>query len=142
VRTDPRFPGKHESHRTMRSMDVDRDPPRDAVDGPPPAWALDDPAFEDRVLRAFVRDGHLVSIPARERKKLVVYRYLLDRVMPDGAPIHERELNMRIALWHPDAATIRRALVDLGFVVREAMTYRRAVPLRTGNDGASRPRGA
>jgi hypothetical protein len=38
----------------------------------PAAWAPDDPAFEAKVLRAFIRDGRLASIPARERKKLVV----------------------------------------------------------------------
>lgn len=98
----------------------------------PPAWAADDPAFEARVLRAFIRDGRLTSIPARERKKRVVYRYLVDRVLPDPAEVvHERDVNMRLALWHPDVATIRRALVDLGFVRREGMAYRRVAPLRS-----------
>lgn len=95
----------------------------------PAAWAPDDPAFEAHVLRAFIRDGGLASIPARERKKLVVYRYLLDRVLPDpGEVVHERDLNLRLALWHPDVATIRRALVDLGLARRDGMAYRRAVP--------------
>ncbi len=100
-----------------------------------PAWERDDPAFEAHVLRAFVRDGRLKSIPARERKKLVVYRYLVDRVFPEpeeGVP--EREVNMRLALWYPDVATIRRALVDLEFVRRDGMAYRRAVPFRSGED--------
>lgn len=97
----------------------------------PAAWARDDPAFEARVLRAFIRDGRLASIPARDRKKLVVYRHLLDRVLPDpDEVVHERDVNMRLALWHPDVATIRRALVDLGFARRDGMSYRRAVPLR------------
>ena len=96
----------------------------------PAAWAPDDPAFEARVLRAFIRDGRLASIPARQRKKLVVFRYLVDRVFPDPDEIvHERDVNMRLALWHPDVATIRRALADLAFVSREGMAYRRAVPL-------------
>ncbi len=97
----------------------------------PSAWALDDPAFEARVLRAFIHDGRLASIPARERKKLVVYRYLVDRVFPDpGEVVHERDVNMRLALWHQDVATIRRAVVDLGFVRRDGMSYRRAAPPR------------
>lgn len=98
----------------------------------PAAWALDDPAFEARVLRAFIRHGHLTSIPARERKKRVVYRYLVDRVLPEPREfVHERDVNIRLARWHPDVATIRRALVDLGFARRDGMVYRRAVPLRT-----------
>lgn len=96
----------------------------------PAAWTPDDPAFEAQVLRAFIRDGRLVSIPARERKKLVVYRYLVDRVFPDpDEVVHERDANMRLALWHPDVATIRRALSDLGFVRRDGMLYQRAVPV-------------
>jgi len=100
----------------------------------PAAWAPDDPAFEARVLRAFFRDARLASIPARERKKLVVYRHLVDQVFADpGEVVHERDVNMRLALWHPDVATIRRALADLGFVRRDGMAYRRAVPLRTSD---------
>lgn len=90
------------------------------------ALAPDDPTFELAVLRAFIRGGRLVSIPARERKKRVVYRYLLDRVLPDPEEVvTERELNMRLALWHPDVATIRRAFVDSGLARRDAMAYRR-----------------
>lgn len=97
----------------------------------PRAWLRDDPAFEERVLRAFVRDGRLRSLPARERKKLVLYRYLVDRIFPDPTEVvAERDVNMRIALLHPDPATIRRALVDLGFVRRDGMAYRRVVPRR------------
>jgi len=111
----------------MRRMPDDARPPTSV----PAAWTPDDVGFEGRVLRAFIRDGRLVSIPARERKKLVVYRYLLDRVLPDPMErVIERDLNMRLALWHPDVATIRRAFVDLAFARRDGMTYRRAVPTR------------
>ncbi len=37
----------------------------------------DDIAYEARVLRAFLRDGRLATIPAQQRKKDVVLRYLL-----------------------------------------------------------------
>ena len=115
--------------------DADRDPSEPNVEpAPPPAWLPDDPAFEERVRHAFIADGRLRSIPARERKKLVIYRYLVDHVLPDPDEIvHERELNMRIGRWHPDPATIRRAFVDLGFVSRDGMAYRRVV-------GSIRPR--
>lgn len=90
-----------------------------------------DPAFEAKVLRAFIRDGRLVSIPAKDRKKLVVYRFLLDQVLPDPAEeVAERDLNMRLALWHPDVATIRRALIDYRLASRDGMTYRRNLPPR------------
>ena len=95
----------------------------------PPASGRDEPAFEARVLRAFIREGRLVSLPARERKRRVVLRYLLDEVFPDLEPVDERDVNMRLALWHPDVSALRRYLVDAGLLTRSAMIYRRAVPL-------------
>lgn len=118
----------------MRPMDDERrdDAPAERqAASQPPAWAPDEPGFEARVLRAFIRGDRLVSIPARERKKQVVYRYLLDQVLPDPQElVQERDLNMRLALWYPDVATIRRALVDLRLATREGMQYRRAVGRR------------
>jgi len=98
----------------------------------PVAASPDDPGFEARVIRAFVRDGRLVAIPAQQRKRLVVYRYLLERVLPDPAElVHERDLNLRLALLFPDPATLRRAFVDAGLARRDGMVYRRAVPARS-----------
>ncbi|MES2211176.1 MAG: DUF2087 domain-containing protein [Chloroflexota bacterium] len=97
----------------------------------PPAWHPDDADYEAHVIRAFIRDGRLASIPARDRKKHVIYRYLLERVLPDpDETVQERDLNMRLALWYPDVATIRRGLIDLGLASRDGMAYRRSVPRR------------
>ena len=111
----------------MPAMPTNPEPP----DVRAAAWTPDDPAYEARVLRAFIRDGRLVSIPARERKRRVVYRFLIDQVLPDpDADVDERDLNMRLALWNPDVSTIRRGLIDLRLATREGMTYRRAVAVR------------
>jgi hypothetical protein len=95
----------------------------------------DDPLFEARVLRAFIRRDRLVSIPARERKRRVILRFLLDQVLPDDAPVAERDLNLRIARWNPDPAALRRYLVDARLAERDRGVYRRAIPVR----GASAP---
>ena len=97
------------------------------VDDIPP---IEDAAYEQKVLRAFVRDGRLTRIPARERKKRVVLRWLMDRVFPDDDPIDERDVNMRIALVNPDVSSLRRYLVDAGLVTRAGMVYRRVPPVR------------
>jgi hypothetical protein len=86
----------------------------------------EDPAYEARVLRAFVRGDRLASIPARDRKRQVVLRFLVHRVFPDAEPVDERDLNLRLALWHPDVAALRRYLVDAGLAERSGMTYRRS----------------
>jgi hypothetical protein len=84
-----------------------------------------DAGFDARVLRAFIRDGRLVSIPARDKRRQVIYRYLRDQVFTEDRPYPEREVNQRLALFHPDVATIRRGMVDAGLVTREAGSYRR-----------------
>jgi hypothetical protein len=84
-----------------------------------------DAGFDARVLRAFIRDGRLVSIPARDKRRQIIYRYLRDQVFTEDRPYPEREVNQRLALFHPDVATIRRGMVDAGLVTREAGSYRR-----------------
>jgi hypothetical protein len=86
----------------------------------------EDPAYEARVLRAFIRGDRLASIPARDRKKQVILRFLVDKVFPDAEPLDERDLNLRLALWHPDVAALRRYLIDAGLAERSGMTYRRS----------------
>lgn len=97
-------------HRTMALMDADE--PEDA-------------AFAARVIQSFIRDGRLTNIPARERRRQVLYRYLRDQVFIEDRPYSEKELNQRLALFHPDVATIRRGMVDAGLVTRAAGEYRR-----------------
>jgi hypothetical protein len=108
-----------------------------------PAGTPEDPAFEARVLRAFVKGDRLVSLPARERKKQVILRFLIDRILPDERAVDEVELNRRIAAWHPDVAALRRYLVDSGYATRTGMVYRRAVasndPERTGDPDRTGP---
>lgn len=89
-----------------------------------------DAAYQTKVLRAFIKDGRLVSLPARQKKKLVVLRYVLDQVLPDDAEVDEPELNARLVAWHPDVAALRRYLVNAGLVDRGGMLYRRALPPR------------
>jgi hypothetical protein len=80
-----------------------------------------DPA-EDTVLRTFVRDGRLVSIPAQHSTRLVVLRHLV-HVFEPGVRYPEREVNALLAAWHDDVAALRRYLVDEGLLTREAGVY-------------------
>jgi hypothetical protein len=100
------------------------------------------PDDDAKVLRAFVKGNRLVSIPARQGKKQIVLRYLVDQVLPDAAEIDEPELNARLASWHPDVAALRRYLVDGGFATRTGMVYRRAPGLPPLPPPPLRPPGA
>ena len=99
------------------------------MDGIP---AIEDPVYEEKVLRSFVHAGRLVRIPARERKKRVILRWLVDAVFPDAEPVEERDVNIRLAAVHPDVSSLRRHLVDAGLVTRDRMVYRRAGPSARG----------
>ena len=65
-------------------------------------------------MRAFLRDGRLVSIPAKPSKRDLLLPVILDRCFPEDRDYEEKEVNMRLALLHPDVAALRRYLVDGG----------------------------
>jgi hypothetical protein len=92
------------------------------------------------VLRAFVKGHRLVSIPARQGKKAIVLRFLVDQVLPDATEVDEPEMNARLAAWHPDVAALRRYLVDTGLAGRTGMRYRRSPDLPPpARDASSTP---
>jgi hypothetical protein len=79
-----------------------------------------------KVLRTFVVGGRLASIPAQDRKRRVVLRHLRDAIFTEDRAYPEKEVNQRLALFHPDVASLRRYMVDAGLVTRAAGMYRRA----------------
>jgi len=82
-------------------------------------------SFTERVLHAFLVDGRLTTIPARERKRQVILRYLAATDFDEGRDYPEREVDQRLALRNRDVAALRRYLVDSRYLSREAGTYRR-----------------
>ena len=108
----------------------------DPVDAPPAAGAAaaTDPTLRrlsptEKVVRAFLRDDRLVSIPAKTSKRDLLLPVILDRCFPEDRDYEEKEVNMRLALLHRDVAALRRHLVDGGWMTREAGIYRRARPM-------------
>jgi hypothetical protein len=77
---------------------------------------------------AFVRDGRLTSLPRRRALLLAACALLADRFEPDRL-YDEREVNAILADDAPDPATLRRLLVDLGFLGRKAGAYWRERPI-------------
>ena len=94
-------------------------------------------AYDAKVLRAFIVDGRLASIPAQGRKREVILRYLLDTCFADDRDYPEKEVNQRLALFHRDVAALRRYLVDIGLMTRSAGIYRRAIPQKSARPPAS-----
>src|SRR3954469_17147262 len=83
----------------------------------------------EKVVRAFLRDGRLVAIPAKPSKRDLLLPEILDRCFPDDRDYEEKEVNMRLALLHPDVAALRRYLVDGRLMTREGGIYRRSRPI-------------
>jgi hypothetical protein len=101
-----------------------------AVAGEDHPEASDD---EARVLRSFVRDGRLLSMPASHGKRQVVLDHIAQSFEP-GVRYTEKQVNAILVSWYEDTATVRRYLVDGGFLSRESGEY-----WRTGGTFPIRP---
>ena len=83
----------------------------------------------EKVIRAFVRDGRLVSIPVKPSKRDLLLPWLLDECFPEDREYEEKEVNQRLALVHPDVSALRRYLVDARLMTRDKGIYRRSAPM-------------
>jgi len=83
------------------------------------------PADTVAVLRNFVEDGRLVRIPAVKSKRLVILDWLAGRFDP-GRTYPESQVNRILDTVHADVASLRRYLVDEGFLERREGFYWRA----------------
>ena len=84
-----------------------------------------DPATH--VLVAFFRDGRLTSLPSRSSYRLAALALLAERFERDHL-YDEREVNAILADDAPDPATLRRLLVDHGYLGRRNGAYWRERP--------------
>jgi DNA-binding transcriptional ArsR family regulator len=82
------------------------------------------PAYETNVLRAFISDGRLVRLPAQRKKEIIILRYLAETDFEPDRDYPEKEVNAIFALRHPDVASLRRYMIDHGFMTREHRVYR------------------
>jgi hypothetical protein len=102
---------------------------RDAARAGLPERVHDDHGASDpgaaAVLRTFIKDGRLTSIPAVHHKRLVVLDHIV-RVFEPGRRYTEAEVNAVLRAFHPDTAALRRYLVDEGMLSRESGVYWRS----------------
>jgi hypothetical protein len=83
------------------------------------------PAETRKVLRAFVVDGRLQSIPVAAAKKMVILDWLAQDFEP-GTTYSEQMVNLILGKRHHDTAALRRYLVDHGFLDRAGGQYWRS----------------
>ncbi len=95
-----------------------------AVESPPNvAVELTGDSYDRKVMTDFMgRDGRLKEIPAQQKKRDVVLRHILSEFQ-FGERYGEKQVNDIIRRFHDDTATLRRALVDYGWLQRAHGVY-------------------
>lgn len=67
--------------------------------------------YDQKVLRDYLVDGKLKTIPTQRKKRDVILRYLAEQFEP-GRIYSEKEVNQILVGYHDDVATLRRELVQ------------------------------
>ena len=78
-----------------------------------------------RILRAFVVDGRLQSVPVAAAKRMVILNWLAQAFEP-GQKYTEKMVNLILGQRYADTAALRRYLVDDGFLDRAEGLYWRS----------------
>lgn len=92
---------------------------------PDPRVLMGMTAEEQAILTRFFSGERLVEVPAARAKRLVVLERLALDVEP-GRRYVEAEVNALLARYHDDYTTLRRLLVDEGFLDRDGRHYWRS----------------
>ncbi len=85
------------------------------------AWitALGWSAEDQQVLREYTRAGQITHLPSKQKKLLVLLRWLATRFEPERL-YTEAEVNTQLKrVYESDFVSLRRDLVDLGYLRRE-----------------------
>ena len=85
----------------------------------------DEPAEKQRILDQCLRDGRLIHMPSTRSKRLVLLEEIAQRFEPGGR-YKERQVNASLSQVDADTATLRRYLVDNGFLDRGDSEYWRS----------------
>lgn len=85
---------------------------------------------DDKILNAFLDGERLKHLPARPAKLQVVLNWLAHKFDPE-VRYPERTVNQILQRHHPDYASLRRFLVDYGFMQRQAGIYWRVETKQT-----------
>jgi len=80
------------------------------------------PVHDDAVLKTYMRDGRIVTMPAKRSRRLVLLNHVA-QLFEVGVQYEEGEVNLRLRNLHEDYAAFRRYLVDEGFLDRDHGMY-------------------
>ena len=95
---------------------------RGQFEGKRPVYVPEEDSEEDvrKVLKAYLNaDGTIRQLPQEGKKMLIILNFVLDAFSFD-TNYTEKEVNTILRRFHLDTATLRRNLVDYGFLDRES----------------------
>ena len=95
---------------------------RGQFEGSRPVYIAEENQEEDvrKVLKAYLNaDGTIRQLPQEGKKMLIILNFILDAFSFD-ANYTEKEVNTILRRFHTDTATLRRNLIDYGFMARES----------------------
>ncbi len=81
-------------------------------------------AYKQKVLKAFVKQGRLVRLPAQLKKLQVILELIVQEFEPERE-YTEKEVNFILLDFHEDVATLRRSLIEYNLMTRSGGIYRR-----------------
>ncbi len=91
----------------------------------------DEARFRAKVISDFFVGERLRDIPAQRKRRLIILQHLMKRFDPERT-FRESEVNDLLRPAHDDVATLRRELVDYGYLQRDRGIYQvtRGAPTR------------
>jgi hypothetical protein len=75
-----------------------------------------------KVLRSYLRDGRLATMPRPGRKRQIVMEHIVQRFEP-GERYSEADVNLMLREFWDDVAALRRYLVEAGLLERADGRY-------------------
>ncbi len=73
---------------------------------------------KDKVMNIYVKEGKVIAFPSKEKKKLIILQYIMEQ-FPAMKTYTEKEVNEIIKGIIDDYVTVRRYLIEYGFMDRK-----------------------
>jgi hypothetical protein len=74
-------------------------------------------AERDKVLKNYIKDGRVCTFPSKEKRKIIILQYIIGKFDPKQR-YTEKEVNEILKGLIDDYATVRRYLIEYGFMGR------------------------
>ncbi len=75
-------------------------------------------AEKEKVLKNYIKDGKVIAFPSKEKKKLIILQHIMEQ-FPANRSYTEKEVNEIIKHIIEDYVTVRRYLIQYGFLDRK-----------------------